>query len=268
MPKQRLLTLREAADALGMDERAVQAELVAGQLKGEKKSNWLQDKWFVYKGEIDERLAKKQTEPKGAKGKSGSKQLPAFDQPISVDLKTLMGPTTSQTSSEDEVRIWLATERERLKLIVEQVMQPLVEKIATQAQALAEKDRVIDEQAKQLKLLPDLVEKQALEVRAKKELEITDLKEKVAALKEQNEAGELAQVKVEALESTLKDLKRLEVESKATAEKKYNELQQAQELQARRLTEEIDVLSSQLDMAKRPWWKKLMTAAKVSPMRF
>src|SRR5262249_14784942 len=233
MPKQRLLTLREAADALGMDERAVQAELVAGQLKGEKKSTWLQDKWFVYKGEIDDRLGKKQTEPKGAnKEKSGSKQLPAADQAISVDLKTLMGPTTKQTSSEDEVRIWLATERERLKLIVEQVMQPLVEKIATQAQSLAEKDRIIDEQAKQLKLLPDLVEKQAVEVRAKKELEITDLKEKIATLKEQNEAGELAQVKVEALESTLKDLKRLEAESKASAQKKYDELQQAQELQA------------------------------------
>jgi hypothetical protein len=260
MPKQRLLTLREAADALGMDEKSVQAELVAGQLKGEKKSAWLQDKWFVYKGEVDERLSKKESESK-PNSKAAGKQLPSADQAISVDLKALMGPkrglaASKSSDGEDEVRLWLATERERLKLIVEQVMQPLVEKIATQAQLLAEKDRIIDEQAKQLKLLPDLVEKQALEARAQKEAEMSELKVKIASLKEQNEQGEVAKVKVTELESTLKDLKRLEAESKASAEKKYDQLKQEREKQVKEMKDELSLLSAELEFARRPWWKK------------
>jgi len=261
MPKQRLLTLKEAADALGMDEKSVQAQLVAGQLKGEKKSAWLQDKWFVYKGEVDERLSKKESDSKPAgKSQSSAKQLPSSEQAISVDLKALMGPkrgsAASKSDSEDEVRLWLATERERLKLIVEQVMQPLVEKIASQAQLLAEKDRIIDEQAKQLKLLPDLVEKQALEARAQKETEMSELKVRIASLKEQNEQGEIAKVKVVELESTLKELKRLEAESKESSEKKYEQLKQERERQVKEMKDELSELSDQLEFARRPWWKK------------
>jgi hypothetical protein len=182
------------------------------------------------------------------------------EQAISVDLKALMGPkrgaVSKSSDSEDEVRLWLATERERLKLIVEQVMQPLVEKIATQAQLLAEKDRVIDEQAKQLKLLPDLVERQALEARAQKEAEMSELKGKIANLKEQNEQGEIAKVKVVELESTLKELKRIEAESKESAEKQYEDLREERERQVKELSEEMNLLSCQLEQARRPWWKK------------
>lgn len=259
MPKQRLLSLREAADALGIDEKAVQAQLVAGQLKGEKKSAWLQDKWFVYKGEVDDLLAKQSKET--SKKQSG-KQVPATENAFAVDLKAVMGPNRggngSKTSSEDEVRLWLATERERLKLIVEQVMQPLVEKIAAQAQALAEKDRVIDEQSRMLKMLPDL-EKQAKEARAK-ETEMTELKEKIATLQEHSKQGELAKVKVVELESTLQDLKRLEAESKAEADAKLERTRKEAEEQAKALDEEIILLSTQLEFARKPWWRRMFAA--------
>jgi hypothetical protein len=265
MPKQRLLTLKEAADALGIDEKAVQAQLVAGQLKGEKKSAWLQDKWFVYQGDVDELLAKQITEPEAPKsGKAAAKPTPVSEHAITVDLKAVMGPNrhlsaqpSTKTSGEDEVRIWLATERERLKLIVEQVMQPLVEKIATQAQALAEKDRIIEEQAKQLKMLPDL-EKQASESRAAKESEMAELKDKIAILKEHNKQGDLALVKVAELETTLQDLKRLEAADKAAAESQIEKLKKEREQQAQALDDEIAFLSSQLELAQRPWWRKLI----------
>lgn len=58
MQKHPLLSVKEAAEALRLDERSVRERLTNGTLKGEKKMMGLREKWFVYKGAIDSALGK------------------------------------------------------------------------------------------------------------------------------------------------------------------------------------------------------------------
>lgn len=59
MYKHPMLTVKEAAAALGCDERWIREKLNNGQLKGEKKMIGMKEKWFVFKGEIDKAIARK-----------------------------------------------------------------------------------------------------------------------------------------------------------------------------------------------------------------
>ena len=53
-----LVTTRQAAAALGLDERTIEERLRLGHLKGEKHQILFKDKWFVYKSEVDALMSK------------------------------------------------------------------------------------------------------------------------------------------------------------------------------------------------------------------
>lgn len=61
MQKHPMLSVKEAAEALRLDERSVRERLINGTLKGEKQTVGLREKWFVYKGAIDSALGKQTT---------------------------------------------------------------------------------------------------------------------------------------------------------------------------------------------------------------
>jgi hypothetical protein len=50
MQKHPMLSVKEAAEALRIDERSVRDRLTNGTLKGEKKMVGLREKWFIYRG--------------------------------------------------------------------------------------------------------------------------------------------------------------------------------------------------------------------------
>src|SRR5262249_34828561 len=158
------------------------------------------------KGEIDKFIAKRQlkhtekTEQSNTEDQKWLDELP--EQPISFDIQSINEnghPTQTHETVEGvpqyEVNAWIGDEREKLKIIVEQVMQPLVEKISSQAALLAEKDRIIEEQATQLRLLPDL-EKQASAEREARESIVTLLNERTAILEQETSAHGLSKAKV------------------------------------------------------------------------
>src|ERR1700678_2623645 len=59
MNKHPMLSVKEAAQLMGCDERWVRERLNQGQLKGEKKNIGLKEKWFVYSGEVEAALEKR-----------------------------------------------------------------------------------------------------------------------------------------------------------------------------------------------------------------
>ena len=83
MYKHPMLSVKEAAAALGCDERWVRERLNQGQLKGEKKNIGAKEKWFVYKGEIDAALARKGVfpSPPTEQGNLAPPQGPTAPQP-------------------------------------------------------------------------------------------------------------------------------------------------------------------------------------------
>ncbi len=174
MQKHPLLSVKEAAQLLRLDERSVRERLINGQLKGEKKSQGLREKWFVYKGSVDSALEKQQ-------GFIGD--------PIGLEEVTLEPESVDSREEpkhlEDEDSIdWIELNRDRVKSLAEEIVRPLMEKIESQTEVIYEQKRMITDQERQLRLLPDLqkqAEKQQQDVELR-HVENEALKKQVAAL--------------------------------------------------------------------------------------
>lgn len=61
MQKHPLISVKQAAEMLRLEERSVRERLINGQLKGEKKTIGLREKWFVYRGAVEDALSKDQS---------------------------------------------------------------------------------------------------------------------------------------------------------------------------------------------------------------
>jgi hypothetical protein len=168
MVRRQLISVKEAAEILGLDERSVRVRLVNGQLKGEKRTIGLREKWFVSAASVDHAVAKqKPFEPE------------ALEEPT-IEAETIEIGDEADASQQN----WLEEERQRMRMLAEEMMTPLLHKIEALQGVVQEQKGELADKDRQLRLLPDL-QKQA-EDRAKQlELENVEkeaLKKQVAAL--------------------------------------------------------------------------------------
>ncbi len=317
MQKHPMLSVKEAAEALRIDERSVRDRLANGTLKGEKKQIGLRDKWFVYASAISSALAKQD----GMNFIGNSVAVQESNEPQAVDATTVSVTDEQDTIDAtygdlDEVAHtqaspapfrgeWHPESKANLESLVETFMKPLVDKVATQERALmeqaavlADQEKAIEEQKRQLRLLPDL-EKQAEERRKEaetKELEAIALAKQIEAMKAQAEekAADLArltQLETETLPTLERQLEqeRLQKEkdlaeasakliamenAKQEAEEAKSKLEESlqaeiarlrdeKEDQARAIETKFDALNQKLEALQKPqasWWKKLLGA--------
>lgn len=224
-----MLSVKEAAAMLGCDERWIRERLNQGQLKGEKKTIGMKEKWFVYKGEIDAALARK-----GFNHPTPAPQInfePLIDEPVDAE--------SFETSDADNqnVREWLGVERETMRMLAEEMVKPLLETIKEQTAFLGEKERIIQEKDRQLRLLPDLQKQAEAERKAaeSKALEVEALKKQIAAVEEQRQV----------------------------AEQQTALLKSEKEAEAKAVQEQLAALALQLQELQKPkqsWWQKWFTA--------
>lgn len=188
MQKHPLLTVKQAAEMLRLDERSVRERLINGQLKGEKKSIGLREKWFVYSGSIEAAVAKQQ----------GNFSPDAID-PTDVTIEPEEENSTATDSEavdfqdfNDDAEEWVQQNRDKVKVLAEEIVKPLMEKIESQAEVIFEQKRAIADQERQLRLLPDL-QKQAESQRHDVELKHVEneaLKKQIVALQSELEAAQ------------------------------------------------------------------------------
>lgn len=223
------VSVKEVASALGVTPRAVIYRLEKGDLKGVRTPNqYGVQEWRIYPTkEIADKL-------KPSAGSQPASQELNF-QPVDAeaieaeDVTTYEEPTTEERAASGR-----PVELEHLEIIAEKLMKPLAERIEAQAMALAEKDRIIEEQSRQLKLLPDL-QKKAEEERKDaelKSLEVEALNKQIAALQEQIElkVSPEVEVRLEAEKATKEEeLVRLKSELEEERVKKQTELAELQE---------------------------------------
>ncbi len=325
MYKHPMLSVKEAAAALGCDERWVRERLNQGQLKGEKKNIGAKEKWFVYKGEIDAALARKGVfpsppteqanlappqgptppQPQGAnqthyttpgqpaaqptqfvdqqnfiphhQGQYGQQPQVAYQtyfapveqhpvQPTQpVEQQRIQEPlpgfdsSTSRASNpfreldnltngviegearvidEDDSKEALSKEEQALKRFADMIVKPLVETIQKQTSALDAKELIIQEQKKQLLLLPDLEAK-------KRELE--------NKIEGERSAAQLNYDRAKELEKQLED-------ERMAQEAEVQRITAEKEAEAKAVQEQFAKLTSKLEKLEQPWWKKLFTA--------
>ncbi len=233
----RTISVKEAAQALGVSTRAVQYKLQNGDLRGTRTKNQFGvQEWRVWPTkDIIERL----TGSTGAPVNEMNFEPAAGDiieaeidyATISEPVEALSGEQASSASeSKSEGEKMPSSTEEMFEWIAERVTRPLVEKVAYQ-------ERIIEELRGELKLLPDLQKKAQAEREAAEMLfsQIQELEE------------EKAKVEATAQEVTIA-LKTAE-EEKQKAEESAK--QAAEALQA------VEALKSQIEELRQPFWKRL-----------
>jgi hypothetical protein len=211
------ISVKEVALALGVTPRAVIYKLQNGDLKGTRTPNqYGVQEWRIYPNkQIVEGL---------------QKNAPSVAEPINFNPEEAIDVTIEAEKVEEEESGQaqdLATSMPvQFRTLVEECVRPLVEELKKQTTLLVAKESLIQDQSRQLRLLPDL-EKRAEEDRLaaqQRTFEIEALKKQISALEE-----EKIQLQIKAAEEAVWPA---------------HELQQ---------------LKSEVEELKRPWWKKLLS---------
>ena len=289
-----MVTVKEAAAALGVDERTVREKLSGGQIRGEKKLVGLKEKWFVYRGEV-EALIEKQRLPRygeSLQAQGTETHATTFDASPAVEAETINihadGEPDGQDSGGPTFVEWQGHYRDSIKQLAEDLMQPLVARLEAQVAALREKDDVIADQARQLRLLPDLEKRADSEHKAAElnALEAEALKKQITALQEQLEQkvdpeirreledelkakdGELEVLKQqlvtleaerqksEVLEARVTELQQSKLELEKSMQDEIERLRQEKEAQSQAVQDQLLMVSKKLEKMEQPWWKR------------
>lgn len=184
MQKHPLLSVKEAAVILRLDERSVRERLINGQLKGEKKSVGLREKWFVYSGSVEAARSK----DSGLGADAGFTDVTIEGEPVEQNFAPDAPEETPVEETDDN---WIELNRDRVKVLAEEIVKPLMEKIENQAEVIFEQKRSLVDQERQLRLLPDLqkqAEQRAQEVELR-HVENEALKKQIAALQAELETA-------------------------------------------------------------------------------
>jgi hypothetical protein len=213
----RTISVKEAAVALGITPRAVTYRLEKGSLKGTlNKNEFGVPEWRIYPNK--EILS-------GLNSQADVANSPINFEPTDVvEAESVDSPEEPAAPQENEARF-----SNEFQAIVEQCVRPLVEEVKAQALALAEKDRIIEEQNRQLRLLPDY-QRQAEEERQRAE--------------EERKEAELRALEIEALNKQVAAIE----EQKRELEDKAN--------QASVLVTDLESLKAKVEELQKPWWKK------------
>ncbi len=240
----RTISVKEAALALGITPRAVSYRLEKGQLKGNLTKNEATGvpEWRIYPNkEILSALSQATAE---------DSSVMDFEPNDVIDAESIDDTAGSDTTQAPEARPGAAD----FQMIVEQCVRPLVEEVKAQALALAEKDRIIEDQSRQLRLLPDFQKRAEDERKAAelKELEAEALRKQIAAMQATQEQSESARLVAE------EEIERVRQEKEAEAKllKEENEKLKQKAEEAASLAADVQSLKATVDDLKRPLWKK------------
>jgi hypothetical protein len=191
----RTVTVREAAQALNLTKRAIMYRLESKKLKGIRvRNDFGVEEWRIYPTkEIAERLSDVSRTTATVEAKEVADE---FFEADDVDFEE----ADVQTAEHSD----LDSDRERMKVLADEFVRPLLEKLDAQTRALTLREQEVEDL--RIKLLPDL-QKRAEEERKVaelKELEIVALKNQIAAMKDEADK-EIAAAK-EQVESLMEQL--------------------------------------------------------------
>lgn len=230
----RTVTVKEAADALGLTTRAITSRLAKGDLKGTQKTNAYGVKeWRIYP---TKEIASKMKLDEASD--VAEKDFPPLEE--AIDAETIF-----EEVQQSEHQTWVEEERSKLRLLAEEMMKPLLDTIRSQEQQL-------QDQSRQLKLLPDF-QKQAEDERNAahlKAVEAAALQKQIEALQAEKIESDKAKEQVVALEQTLEEQER-------SKNAEIEALKAEKNAQLKAVEEQLSTLSQTVQDLRKPWWKKV-----------
>jgi hypothetical protein len=330
MPKEKLMSIRDASLKTGVAEETILKQVKHGAIRGEKKSYFLWDEWFVSSREVD-KIRKKENSSVAVAEKSTvvepvdkiittatleaihsavsadaaddpavvaannltisrelaaeidrafvdnalTEKFSALAQAATDEAQTQRDFQTQTQASQDQNAQEFATEtepveadyiepplppiaarpeawteyRQRAKTVAEEFIAPLLQRLEIQAHMLHEKDAIIEEQAAQLRLLPDYQRETDEWARyaADKERETFELR--------QNLTWERKKALIKLSSWQMKHI-RAQKQIKETTDE-LSTLQEQRETEVNYLHAQLTQMQSQLTELQRPWWKRI-----------
>lgn len=219
--KHPMLTVREAASALGIDERTVREKLTSGHIKGEKRLIGLKEKWFVYRGEVETLLERQ--------------RLPRFDERPGQSVESFDASPEGESDEsyvDAEVNERATSQVEELVTII---ARQFAEKLDEEKRYIYELKKELEEKDRQLKLLPDLEKR----------------------LREEENQVNLEAQRASSLEKQISAMKAEFENEKLNKEQAYELAKQEKESELKQVTESLSKLQREVEALKRPWWQKL-----------
>lgn len=296
MQKHPMLSVKEAAAALGCDERWIREKLNQGQLKGEKRNIGLKEKWFVYRGEIDAALAKRigakplspssyesdsvyfdaspeeaiDVELESAATAEGTTITPGLEEVVRVIANQFAERLDQQKELNFRMQRELEDKERQLRLIPDlqkqlaQAQNKELELVAVrkQVQALEEERRERDEALKRMvelegRILPAL-EQQLSEERTTKQQELEAFQRKLSELEEEKSKAELATTRVEELEAAMLKHREEERVREEESRRETEKMKLEYSEQERLIQEQLAAMQAEMKRLKEPWWKKFL----------
>lgn len=253
------ISVKDAAAALGITNRAVLYRREKGQLKGQliKNDHGVPEYRIYPNKEIIEGL-RRMGSPLVANAFQEADIVEAEAQTIfepGDDIQDI-GIANSDSDASPRTGDWIEQSRATASGAAEELWSNLItrflEKLEEKDQLIGEMRSEIADKDRQLKLLPDLEkraedERKAAELRA---LESEALKKQIAAIEAQKEEALTAQQKVEELEKQMEHLRSAEAE-------KLEQLKAEKETQESAIQQQLAVVTQELQQLRKPWWKKM-----------
>lgn len=260
------ISVKDAAAALGITNRAVLYRREKGQLKGQliKNDHGVPEYRIYPNKEIIEGLRKMGSPLVASATFQEADIVEAEAQTIfepSDDIQDI-GIADSESDAAGSARTgeWIEQSRATAGGAAEELWSNLItrflEKLEEKDQLIGEMRSEIADKDRQLKLLPDLEkraeeERKAAELRA---LETEALKKQIAAIEAQKEEALTAQQKVEELEKQMERLRSAEAE-------KLEQLKAEKEAQELAIQQQLAAVTEELQQLRKPWWKKMFGAS-------
>jgi hypothetical protein len=260
MAREKLISIREAAAAAGVDMELLRREIEGGSLKGEKKNGWFFDEWFVHSSELEGLKARKKSRPHNKYQTNSpvpkTTLTPSPTPPLESFWEQVEGqPNPSEDDSERKnIKDWRDEYKNVTKRVAEELMRPLLERLELQTIALQEKDELIENQRQQLLLLPDyqLREEQHRQALATKEQQLDLFETKLDLLEEK------FSIETALLKSDLNEKAAL-VNQKMLETNDLSEQISLKDCEQAILKAQLAEMESIIEDLRQPWWKKLFS---------
>lgn len=248
MQKNAVISVKEAAALLELDERSIRERLINGSLRGEKRSHGQREKWYVYAGAIETELKQKRSHQGVAEMLSNISSEPAEALNFSPEAPAAQATTStvSSNSSTSEIvdaevaddsgdlRSWLGKERDAVRELVQEMIKPI-------AQQLQQKDRELQEATYRLGYLQGIMKDQEEQIKL-----LPDFQARA-------EEAERLRIEISAERTETEQAK----ERAAILEKELEALKAEKEASAKAAQEQVTNLAAKVQELEKPWWKKM-----------
>ena len=255
------ISVRDAAAALGITNRAVLYRREKGHLKGQliKNDNGVPEYRIYPNKEIIEGLKRIGSPLIASEAIQEADIVEAEAQTVFAPGDDIQDMSVDQGGNDDEINgkpgDWTGPSRATAGGVAEELWSNLInrflEKLEEKDQLIGEMRTELADKDRQLKLLPDLEkraedERKAAELRA---LEAAALQKQIEAMRAEKEEALNAQQKVEVLERQMEQLRTEEAE-------KLEQLKAEKEAHETAIQKQLAAVTEELQQMRKPWWKK------------